>query len=559
MFLWGGSLLQNAACTVCPLFNGVPVQVRFSRGRFDSGNTPTYGRYHAAYVNDSWQMNRRLTLSLGIRWEQWKMAGTGSVYTFTDNWAPRVGVSIDPWGDRKTKIYGNFGRYNYQTPLDAAVRSLSGEKDLTKMVFNPEADGSGNLLFTNGNINVPIDAGHLLNGTANGGGVPSPSIGASLFGTGFAPGSKMMYQDEYVVGAEHEFKGGLVISGRFIYRLMPRALDDVAGISPEAFNQNPNMTQNYFIANPSPGTDLFPNEHETSFIPAGGPPAGCDFSVNAIQDANGGFINPATGAAWNNGNGICWTKVNGFWGGEVSPSGGPNPDGVPDGFPRVVHIYKAVEIEANKAFAHNWMLRANWRIASLTGNYEGAFRNDNGQTDPNISSLFDFTNGIVGMLGDQYKAGPLNTDRRHIVNIYTSYVVPRGFMKGLELGGGVNILSGAPISKLADHPAYANSGEVPLGSRGLEGKTPISGGVNLHAEKPFRLTERFTAHFTADLFNITNSRVVTVVDQNFQLNGSPALNPDFLKPDFWTDFGPGPGPTGYQRPFYARFAFRVSF
>jgi hypothetical protein len=31
----------------------------------------------------------------------------------------------------------------------------------------------------------------------------------------------------------------------------------------------------------------------------------------------------------------------------------------------------------------------------------------------------------------------------------------------LELGGGVNILSGTPISELADHPAYANQGEVP--------------------------------------------------------------------------------------------------
>ncbi len=71
------------------------------------------------------------------------------------------------------------------------------------------------------------------------------------------------------------------------------------------------------------------------------------------------------------------------------------------------------------------MLRANWRLAYLTGNYEGAYRNDNGQTDPNISSLFDFTNGIIGMLGDQYLPGPLNTDRENIINIYTSYVFPR--------------------------------------------------------------------------------------------------------------------------------------
>ena len=44
---------------------------------------------------------------------------------------PRLGVVVDPRGNRKSKIYANFGRYNYQMPLDAAIRSLSSELDLT--------------------------------------------------------------------------------------------------------------------------------------------------------------------------------------------------------------------------------------------------------------------------------------------------------------------------------------------------------------------------------------------------------------------------------------------
>jgi hypothetical protein len=571
MFLWGGNLQVDTTgtCTLCPLYNGNPVYVNFGRGRFDSGITPTFGRYHAAYGNDSWKMNNRLTLSLGLRWEQWHMAGTGSAYTFTDNWAPRVGIAIDPWGDRKTKIYGNFGRYNYQTPLDAAVRSLSGEADITKLRIAPNSTGGVADVSSNGSLTVTPDAAHILN-DAVGGIAGSPSIGASLFGTGFAPGTKMMYQDEYLVGAEHQFSNGIVVSGRFIYRLMPRALDDVAGISPEAYVNNPNMTQYYLIANPSPTLDLFPNEHETSYIPNPATPnqndaAGCTaaamagptptaFALDQIKDGNDGTIDPSTGAPWNNGNGICWTQANGYWGGEVTATGGPIPDGTPDGFPKPTHVYKAVEIEVNKAFSHNWMLHANWRIASLTGNYEGAYRNDNGQTDPNISSLFDFTNGIIGMLGDQYKPGPLNTDRRHIVNVYVAYVVPTSFLKGLELGTGVNILSGVPISQLANHPAYTNAGEVPLGVRGKIGRTPVSGGVNLHADLPFKLTEKTSLHFTTDLFNITNSRPVIAVDQNYQISGSPNLNPDFTKVNPWT-IAPG----SYQRPFYARFAFRLVF
>jgi hypothetical protein len=73
------------------------------------------------------------------------------------------------------------------------------------------------------------------------------------------------------------------------------------------------------------------------------------------------------------------------------------------------------------------------------------------------------------------------------------------------------------------------------------------------------VSERMNLHFTADLFNITNSRVVTNVDQFSQLNFNPAANPDFLKVQAWSQFGPGPGYIGYQRPFYARFSARLTF
>jgi hypothetical protein len=566
-YVWSGSLrLAPPECTQCPLYsvNGVdtPVYVRYSRGEFDPSTIPTFGRYHAGYINDSWRLNNRITLSAGLRWEQWRMQGTFSGYTFTDNWAPRIGIAVDPWGDRKTKIYGNFGRYNYQTPLDASIRSLSAERDILNLAFAPEADGSNHVIVnSNGSLNIDFDSAHLLNQapTSTGGGVfINPAVGVSF--TGFAPGTKMMYQDEYVVGAEHEFKGGMVLSGRFIYRNLGRTLDDVSGVSPEGYAFGV-LQQNYFIANPNPTLDLFPNTHEVLAASAADCAPGGIFE-NPVADGNGGTTNPATGGPWA-AQGLCYNPdANGNFGGEVNINGftsTPIPDGLSDGFPRPTHIYKAVEIVANKAFAHNWMLRANWRIASLQGNYEGAFRNDNGQTDPNISSLFDFTNGILGMLGDQYAKGPLNTDRRHIVNVYATYVVPSGFLKNLELGTGVNILSGTPISQLGDHPGYTNAGEVPIGGRGKLGRTPVSGGVNIHLDRPFRVTEKSNLHLTADLFNITNSRPVVAVDQNYGISGSPDLNPDFNKVDFWTDLGPGPGPTGYQRPFYARFSMRWVF
>ena len=570
-YIWGGSLLTvnaaagvgldktGAACTLCPIYpaTGLPAYVSFSRGEWDPSLIPTFGRYHAGYANDSWEINKHINISMGLRWEQWRMAGTFSGYTFTDNWAPRIGVAIDPWGDHKTKIYTNFGRYNYQTPLDAAIRSLSEEKDITSR-WAPASVGGVITINPDGTINVPLDSAHLLNNQIGGvGGAPSLSVSQ----TGFAPGTKLMYQNEWVVGAEHQFHNGVVLEARFIYRNLPRTLDDVAGVSPEGLNSG-FFNQNYFIANPGRGLDLFPNMNESIMVAGAGgaAPATCGGTSQwyfPVTDANGGSNNPATGAPWvPTGNGICFAesaKSPGNFGGEVATLAGgvtaPLPDGVPDGFPTVVHNYKAVEVEVNKAFANNWMLRANWRIARLSGNYEGAYRNDNGQTDPNISSLFDFTNGILGMLGDQYAIGPLNTDRTHVVNVYVSYVFSSTFLKNLELGTGVNFQSGTPISKLADHPAYANSGEVPLGGRGTQGRTPVTGTVNLHLDRPFKVTEKSQLHLTADLFNVTNNKQVTLYDQNYQISGSPDLNPDFLNPYIWS----------YQRPFYARFSFRWVF
>ncbi len=594
MYLWGGSLRTATTtvcdvagcdpeaagftggdiCTLCPIdpITGLRAYVRYSRGEYDPNLIPTFGRYHAAYANDTWEINKHITLSAGLRWEQWRMAGTFSSFTFTDNWAPRIGIAVDPWGDHKTKIFANFGRYNYQTPLDAAIRSLSAEQDIINYSQAPVSVGGVIQYNPDGTLTLPIDSAHTLNMAgvqydANGNsycpnpaacGVPiTPAIGLSQ--TAVAPGTKLMYQNEWVVGAEHQFHNGVVLQGRFIYRNLPRAMDDVAGISPEAYVWF--ATQNYFIANPSPGLDLYPNANEQLNYPTAGGGAissktNCTnhggIFEGTVQDVNGGATNPATGAPW--GSNLCYLPNGlGQFGGEVGtyPSGltYPLPDGQPDGFPQVVHNYKAVEIEANKAFANNWMLRANWRIASLYGNYEGAYRNDNGQTDPNISSLFDFTNGVVSMLGQQYQPGPLNTDRRHVVNVYASYIFSSTFLKNLELGTGVNFQSGTPISKLANHPAYANAGEIPLGGRGSMGRTPFTGVVNVHADRPFKVTEKSQLHLTADLFNLTNNKQITRYDEFYQISGTTSLNPDFDKVRAWQ----------YQRPFYARFSFRWVF
>ena len=99
------------------------------RGRFDNGITRSSGKYHAAYANDSWAIGTHVTLNAGIRWEQQRLTGNVAFHTFTNMWSPRIGIIVDPKGDRKSKIYANFGRYAFVLPLDLALRSLSTESD----------------------------------------------------------------------------------------------------------------------------------------------------------------------------------------------------------------------------------------------------------------------------------------------------------------------------------------------------------------------------------------------------------------------------------------------
>ena len=56
---------------------------------------------------------------------------------------------------------------------------------------------------------------------------------------------------------------------------------------------------------------------------------------------------------------------------------------------RARRYYRALEFTATKRFTNNYQFIASYVYSSLIGNYEGLFRNDNGQSDPNITSLFD--------------------------------------------------------------------------------------------------------------------------------------------------------------------------
>ncbi|HEY1159682.1 MAG TPA: carboxypeptidase regulatory-like domain-containing protein [Terracidiphilus sp.] len=551
--------LTDSTCTQCPVWNGMHVFASEIRGTYVGLNVNSLERYHAAYGDDTWVMNRFVTIDAGARWEEERVAGTVLSYVFSGNWSPRIGVNVDPFGDRKGKFFFNYGRNFWAMPLDAANRQLGNEQDDTAYYFAPVVQGGALVI-------VPDDA-HNLNGmpkATNAGAVStfgSPSF-ASSTGEGIIPGTKSEYENEIVVGFEREVKSGMVFKARYIDRRLARIIEDIGSQSPEGSTIGRNY--NGGIANPSSKTDIAVNDQEVTYTPAQwatanpnagqpgwvyAPPAsGCTTSNDTFFSAGGIFVdgnNTPLGGA-------CFLNL-------ATMDAGPG-DGKPDGFVDPSRHYQAMELELDKRFSNHWLAAVNYRFANLWGNYEGAYRNDNGQSDPGISSLFDFTAGELNLLGDQFRPGYLSTDRRVVGNMFLSYTVGADSrivhaLKGLTSGVALRGQSGVPLSYLGDHPIYLNQGEVPLGGRGAAGRTPSTVQLDLKGEYALHLHEDKVLKLGLDAINVTNSQPITGKVEYTQqpANGTPVVG---NTPNLNTDYG---RPTSFQGPFYARATIRFEF
>ncbi len=215
-------------------------------------------------------------------------------------------------------------------------------------------------------------------------------------------------------------------------------------------------------------------------------------------------------------------------------------------FESPIHNYNAIEFTAEKRLTNRWSLQSSYRYSRLRGTYEGFYRDDNGQSDPGITSLYDFpTNdpsyATIGASQFGYKGdirflgkageGPLPLDRPHDIKLYGTYVFPFG----LSASAGVQITSGKPLTALAanPNPNYQNGGEIPLTPRGqgfqtsdgFKTRTPFTKTVNGQASYNIRFGDRGLV-LLADVFNIFNTQTPLDYD-NFVESTFGADNPDF--------------------------------
>ena len=323
------------------------------------------------------------------------------------------------------------------------------------------------------------------------------------------PNAKLSYTNEFIVGAERELFPNTTFGVRYTYKNIGRVLEDVANAPMVAY----------------------------------------DLGVPGLSSVEYILTNPSSSTP------ILESAT--FLGAR---------------FDDPIHKYQALEFTLNRRFTTNWTMLSSYRWSRLRGNFEGFYRDDNGQSDPGITSLYDFpTNdpsytaigvpqfgyrGDIRFLGQN---GILPLDRPHQVKVFGNYLFPIG----LSLGAGLDLSSGAPLTPLAANPNYTNGGEIPEGPRGsgiqtIDGfktRTPFQSLVSLQASYQFRLggTRNFTV--LADVFNLFNTQTVLMYDQWTQLTG-PADNPDFGKPVTQVLGG---APPQFQTPRQVRFGARFFF
>jgi outer membrane receptor protein involved in Fe transport len=464
---------------------------RVTRANFNSGRT-TLQKYGSFFVQDSWQVNDRLTINPGLRYEQEKLAGTIITdFTLKNNWAPRVGATYDLTGDNRTKLYGSYGRFYARVPNDLAARALSAD------------DSTSRADYFDASLTRPIPNGTVA------GGVTNHFVLAGAGADTIDPDAKLSDVNEYAVGVDREIAANTSVGVRYTYRNIGRVLEDVAAFPMVAYDLGVPGTDSveYILTNPTSAT---PVAAQAAFLGAH-------------------FDDP-------------------------------------------IHKYQAVELTLNRRFSNRWSALASYRWSRLRGNFEGFYRDDNGQSDPGITSLYDFPTsdpsyGAIGVPQFGYRGdirflgdtGILPLDRPHQVKLFGSYAVPMG----LGFGVGLNLSSGAPLTPLAANPSYANGGEIPEAPRGsgiqtvdgFKARTPFESEVSAQASYKLNLGGSRSLTLLADVFNLFDSQTVLMYDQWTQLTG-PVPNPDFGAPITQVLAG---APPQFQTPRQIRLGARFSF
>lgn len=472
----------------------------------ESGNFEVTNQ--AAYVEDSWQVTDNVLLYGGLRAETFENKNArGETFVESDTLiAPRLGFSWDVNGDSTFKVFGNAGRYFIPVASNTNIRGSVAEESTEVWYFVDGIDPNTGLpIYDPANVLFPL----AVNGSRV---APNPATVAAV-------NLEPMYQDEFILGFQHQLGSDWSLGMRGIKREVKAGMDDVC--SHNGFNQwsaDQGFDPNF--ATDGDGIDM----------------AGC-FLLNPGADAEMA-LDPD-----NNGTLEVYTVPASYL-----------------GLPQYSRKYHAAEFFFEKAKSNNWYLQGSYTYAKSKGNVEGYVNSTLEQDDAGVTQDFDFPAFEDGAYGY------LPNDRRHSLKLFGAYdlsdewtvsanmlvqsgrpVSCNGFIPVEDLGIGQP--DAGSIGNYAGSSFYCRNaaGELTLTNRGDFGRTPWT--------RTFDAGVSYTPNWANDklnlqvkVFNVLNSQTVTEYNESSAaFRTQTTLDPDFLND------------VNYQTPRSVRFTVRYDF
>lgn len=169
-------------------------------------STPEH-KVTTAYMQDRFTVTDRLVLSYGVRWDRQQIIDSSGVVQIDlkEDFAPRLGIVFNPGGTHRSRVFGSYGRFYEEIPMDLVIRSYSYERQPRIINYDPVST----IPDPQAEADLGLDSIIL-------GGLVTPAD----------PDLRNQYISEYVVGYEREVGSVFAVSIKGIHRSYGQVIED---------------------------------------------------------------------------------------------------------------------------------------------------------------------------------------------------------------------------------------------------------------------------------------------------------------------------------------------
>ena len=438
--------------------------------------TAAYSDQSAQYLEDRWQVNKDVMVTIGIRDEQYKNRnGDGVTFLKVDNQInPRLSAVWDANGDASLKVYGSLGRYSIQIPTHVAVRGAS-RSTLTREYFTYTGVGPDG---------QPIGLKNLTGVTSSDNELGQPKLAETVSAQNIRPS----FQDEITLGFERAFSPELNFGAKVTYRKLKSTIDDFC-------DQRP--------------FDTWAAQHK-------------------VDESNwGGF----TCASINPGESNDFLVDFAGTGKNLTPVTLTAAD---MGFSKATRVYKALDLFAEHPLRNGWYGKVNYTWSRSSGNTEGQTLSAVAQTDVAATETWDHREIM------EYSNGLLPNDREHQIKAFGFWEFIPGWSVGGNLliasGQPETCLGNYPLAlQTAGFPDYGSAYHYCFGPAGANLPSPqgsagrLPSDVRLDLDLVYKPAQVAGLALKVDVFNVFNKQTLQQIDQTYNTD-TGSISPTYGTP-----------------------------